>query len=211
MDEGCHRVGWAAFGQAPTLASVELRTWIAAEHDGLRDRFDRAVGANVAPRHWRERAGDGGSSIAWLVFHSAWHEDLAMQAAVRGREPILTQWRDVLGLDAATASAGLGEAEEPDVTGALDLEALLAYAASVHGGTAGWLATADLSTLADVPPTGPRIASLAGVTATDVPWLHSMWTDKPVAWFLQWEAVGHRQGHLGEMVSVRSRLGLSPF
>jgi DinB superfamily len=202
MDEGCHRVGRAPFGQAPTLASVELRTWIAAEHDGLRDRFDRAVAANVAPRHWRERAGDGGSSIAWLVFHSAWHEDLAMQAAVRGREPILTQWRDVLGLDAAAPSAGLGEAEEPEVTEALDLEALLAYADSVHDGTTGWLATADL---------GSRIASLAGVSATDVPWLHSMWTDKPVAWFLQWEAIGHRQGHLGEMVSVRSRLGLSPF
>ena len=28
---------------------------------------------------------------------------------------------------------------------------------------------------------------------------------------LQWEAIGHRINHLGEMVSVRSRLGLSPF
>jgi hypothetical protein len=62
-----------------------------------------------------------------------------------------------------------------------------------------------------VPPTGTRIAELAGVTPEAVPWLHSMWTGKPNAWFLQWEAIGHRQGHLGEMVSVRSRLGLSPF
>jgi hypothetical protein len=38
-----------------------------------------------------------------------------------------------------------------------------------------------------------------------------MWDGKPTAWFVQWEAVGHVQGHLGEMISVRSRLGLSPF
>jgi hypothetical protein len=38
-----------------------------------------------------------------------------------------------------------------------------------------------------------------------------MWKDKPVGWFAQWEAIGHRLNHLGEMVSVRSRLGLSPF
>ena len=162
-------------------------------------------------QQWRERAGAGGSSIAWLVLHTAWHEDLAIQSAVNGTEPLLTEWRAELGLAAAAPSAGLSEAESPAVTQALDLEALQAYAAAVHDSTARWLATADLDALANVPPSGERIAGLAGVTAADVPWLHSMWDGRPAAWFLQWEAIGHRQGHLGEMVSVRSRLGLSPF
>ena len=67
---------------------MDLRAWIAAEHEGLRDRFAHAVAAHVAPTHWRERAGAGGSSIAWLVLHTAWHEDLAMQSAVQGTEPL---------------------------------------------------------------------------------------------------------------------------
>ena len=55
------------------------------------------------------------------------------------------------------------------------------------------------------------MADLAGVTREAVPWLHAMWQGKPGGWFVQWEAIGHVQGHVGEMVSVRNRLGLSPF
>jgi hypothetical protein len=190
---------------------VELRSWIDAEHEGLRDRFAHAVVAHVPAARWRERAGDGGSSIAWLVLHGAWHEDLAMQTAVQGTEPLLARWRADVGLDGVAPSGGLGEAEDPAVTAAVELEALPAYAEAVHNATATWLAGADLAALADVPPAGARIAELAGVDPDAVPWLHSMWAGKPISWLLQWEAIGHRQGHLGEMVSVRSRLGLSPF
>jgi hypothetical protein len=190
---------------------VDLRAWITAEHDGLRDRFARAITPHVPPACWRERAGDGGSSIAWLVLHTAWHEDLAIAAVVRGTEPLLATWRGEIGLAAVAPAGGLGEAEDPGITAAVDVDALTAYAGAVHEATATWLNGADLDALDDVPPAGDRLADLAGVTSDAVPWLHSMWTGKPVGWFLQWEAVGHRQGHLGEMVSVRSRLGLSPF
>jgi hypothetical protein len=49
------------------------------------------------------------------------------------------------------------------------------------------------------------------VTVDAAPWLHQMWTDKPLWWFIQWETIGHRVNHLGEMISVRGRMGLSPF
>src|SRR5205823_1144933 len=109
--------------------------------------------------------------------------------------------RGRLGLDGAPPAAGLGEAEDSAVTAALDLEALPRYAAAVHTATARWLAAVDLDDLAVVPPATDRIALLAQITDGDVPWLHAMWSDKPVAWFVQWEAIGHGQGHLGEMVS----------
>jgi hypothetical protein len=205
---GCHKVSGAA---AVYAGGVDLREWIKGEHDGLADRFAHAIVANVPPDRWRERAGAGGSSIAWLRLHTAWHEDLAVQTAVRGREPLMVTWRHRLGLGSAPAAAGLGEAEDPQVTAAVDLDALDAYAAAVHEATGTWLDTLDLAELGGTPPAGRRISDLAGVSETDVPWLHAMWDGKPSAWFLQWEAVGHPQGHLGEMVSVRSRLGLSPF
>ncbi len=52
---------------------------------------------------------------------------------------------------------------------------------------------------------------MAGVSYEDAPWLHAMWADKPAAWFVRWELIGHAQGHVGEMVSVRDRLGYRPF
>jgi hypothetical protein len=189
---------------------VDLRAWIIAEHDGLRDRFASAIVAHVPPGRWREQAG-GGSSIGWLVLHGAWHEDLAIMAAVQGCEPLLDAWRGDVGLAGVEPTGGLGETEDPAITAALDLDALAAYAGAVHDATAQWLAGADLAALPDVPPAGARISGLAGVTPEAVPWLHSMWAGKPTAWFVQWEAIGHRQGHLGEMTAVRARLGLSVF
>ena len=55
------------------------------------------------------------------------------------------------------------------------------------------------------------LADLSGVRQQDVPWLYAMWTGKTVGWMVQWEAIGHVHGHVAEMISVRGRLGLSPF
>ena len=51
---------------------------------------------------------------------------------------------------------------------------------------------------------------MGGVAYDDAPWLYAMWDGKPAAWFVRWELIGHAQGHVGEMVSVRDRLGFRP-
>jgi hypothetical protein len=190
---------------------VDLRTWIADDHQGLLTRFQQAIVAPVPTDRWRERPGAGGASIGFLRFHTALHEDIAMQAVVQGRPPLRQEWADRLGLGAQPPHAGLAEAEPVQLTAALDLEALVAYAGAVHAATAEWLDAGSLDDLDDVPPASARLARLGGVAVDDAPWLHRNWNDKTVGWFLQWEAIGHVQGHLGEMISVRGRLGLSPF
>ncbi|HEX9259778.1 MAG TPA: DinB family protein, partial [Acidimicrobiales bacterium] len=192
-------------------AAMDLRAWIRAEHASVATRLDQAVVAHVPPERWKERADGGGASIAWLLFHMAWHQDLAVSVALRGEGPMLAGRRVELGLEGVEVWAGLGEAEQVEVTERLDIVALRTYAEAVHQSTQGWLAIADLAVLDDVPDSSPRITELAGVTTTAVPWLHSMWRDKPGAFFVQWEATGHPLSHLGEMISVRGRLGLSPF
>ena len=181
------------------------------DHAGLMERFDHAIAGYVPVARWRDRADGGGSSIAWLVLHTALHEDLAVSTASRGQVPHRVGWQDDLGLGGFSAHVGLGEAEDTAATAAVDLDALCAFASEVHRDVHSWLETIELTQLDDTPPAGTRIDALAGVTAAAVPWLHAMWQDKTVGWFVRWEAVGHRQGHLGEMISVRNRLGLSPF
>jgi hypothetical protein len=199
MRRGCARV-----------FPVDLRAWIMADHERAFSRFDQAITPYVPTERWKERPGRGGASIAWLLFHLSYHQDLAISAAVRGEPLVLDRHRAALGLDGAPRRDGLGESEFVEVTEVLDLDRLPAYASEVSAATAAFLATADLGRFDEVPPASERLEA-AGATQADLPWLHQMWAGKPIAWLVQWEAIGHVHGHVGEMVSVRSRLGLSPF
>jgi hypothetical protein len=189
---------------------VDLREWIADEHAAVLARFEQSVVATVPLERWTDGAGEGGSSIAFLAFHTAYHEDLAVNAVLRQRPPVLGAWREALGLGDLDPAVGLAEAEPDELTAVLELEPLGAYLRTVHESTVVHLATLDTDGLTTVVD-GPAGLTAAGVDAAAVPWLHRMWEGRPAGWFLQWEAIGHRVNHLGEMVSVRNRLGLSPF
>lgn len=189
---------------------MDLRAWICTEHAALADRFEQSVVAHVPLERWTDPAGGGGSSIAFLTFHAAYHEDLAVNAVLRRRSPVLHGWRERLGLEDGAAHVGLAEAEPVELTAALDREELVAYANAVHERTQAWLGTVDATALDAVPDAAAGL-SAAGVEQPAVPWLFGMWSGRPASWFVQWEAIGHRVNHLGEMVSVRNRLGLSPF
>jgi hypothetical protein len=190
---------------------VDLRRWIVDEHTSLWTRFTDGIVARVPSERWTEHADAGGSCLAQLTFHVSLHADVAMQCVINERPPLVDDWRHDLGLEALAPHRGLSEAEDPDVVAAVRPDALVAYAEAVHRATAQWVRGADLGRLAAVPDASPRLVRHAGVTEDAVPWLHRMWTDQPVAWFVQWECTGHVLNHLGEMVSVRNRMGLSPF
>ena len=189
---------------------MDLRQWIVDEHAAALARFEQSVVAAVPLDRWTDPAGDGGSSIAFLAFHTAYHEDLAVNAVLRQRPTVLREWRGALGIGELDPAVGLAEAEPVELTATLELEPLGAYLRTVHESTVVHLATLDTATLA-APADGPAGLEAAGVDDGAVPWLYRMWEGKPAAWFLQWEAIGHRVNHLGEMVSVRNRLGLSPL
>jgi hypothetical protein len=186
---------------------VEFRDWILGEHDSIRTRFERSIAAVVPLDRWRDPAGTGGSSIAYLLFHATYHADLAVGPVLAGEPARIDAWRERLGLEGIGASVGLGETDDPAVSSAIAVDALGGYADSVHEATTAWVERGDIDAVVD----GPAALALSGVTEHDVPWLHAMWSGEPASFFLQWEAIGHRMNHLGEMVSVRNRLGLSPF
>ncbi|RPI10857.1 MAG: hypothetical protein EHM63_02550 [Actinobacteria bacterium] len=69
----------------------------------------------------------------------------------------------------------------------------------------------DVAGLDAVPDAAKGLGEIAGVDEAAVPWLYNMWNGKAASFFVSWEDIGHGLNHLGEMVSVRNRLGLSPF
>ena len=208
LSAGRHRFDSPTRG---TLAPWSCADWIVAEHAAAWTRFEQSVAAVVPLERWTDQVGDGGSSIAWLALHTALHEDLAVNAVLRGDATVMSSQREALGLAAVPVAAGLGEAELVDVTAAVRLDRVTGYVRAVHDRTAAWLATLTADDLDRPDAGGPDGLERAGIPAADVPWLYRMWDAKPAAWFVQWEAIGHRVNHLGEMVSVRNRMGLSPF
>ena len=188
---------------------MDLQSWIAAEHASLHDRLFDNVIDRVPPERWSEQADGGGSSIAWLLLHLGRHQDLAVSTAVRDHEPLFVAHRAALGLDGADAWAGLPEHEDRGISLVVDPARLVEYLEAVFDATRqSQLGSMALDT---VPDTTERLERLAGITAADVDWLHRMWADRPVWWLVQWPVLGHGNAHIGEAISVRNRLGYSPF
>lgn len=197
--------------------AVDLRTWITTDLAGVQGRLHGGIVAHVPPDRWTIRlpgqSGTDGrsSSLAWLLFHCTYHHDLAVNTAVLGHVPLLEQHRSALGLTGAPPESGLPEREDPEISDALDVDALLAYADDVFDSTINWMERVAITAFDSIPEASWRIEHTAGVRRAVVPWLHDMWHGKPVSWFVQWEAVAHGYTHVGEMTGLRGALGHSPF
>jgi hypothetical protein len=190
---------------------VNVHTWIANDIESIRDKLSDSVLSVVPKRRWVEQVDNGGSSIAHLVLHMARHQDLAVTTAIRNHAPTFFEHQTALGLGEAPSSAGLSEREDPATTAVVALDALLEYLDSVFTATTSWLDGVGTMALDTVPETSRRLDELARLSTDEVGWLHRMWSGKPVSWLLQWPVIGHGHAHVGEAISVRNRMGLSPF
>lgn len=190
---------------------MDLLTYLRADLASVRSKLSSSVIEIVPAANWAEQVDGGGSSIAHIVLHLARHQDLAVQTAILDRPPLFTEHRGALGLGRAADTAALSEREDPTITAGLDHAALLTYVDEVFDATARWLDRVGGMAMDTVPSTSRRLRVEAGLSVDEVPWLHRMWADKAVWWLAQWPVIGHGHGHVAEAISVRNRLGLSPF
>lgn len=190
---------------------MDLHDWMVADLAAVRSKlFETVVRLIPAPR-WHEQADGGGTTIAGLLLHVARHQDLAVNTVIRNHTPLFADHAAALGLADAAPGVALPEKEDLAVTSQVPDQALLEYVTAVFDGTQQWLA--DLGTLAlDIEPhTDYRLTNKAGLTEAEFPWLYSMWAGKALWWFVQWPVIGHAHAHVGEAISIRNRMGLSPF
>ncbi len=190
---------------------MDLQQFLLDAHADLRARLFGSVVDHVPADRWHQQADGGGSSLTWLLLHTARHHDLALTTAIRNKPPLFIAHRDALGLAAADAAAGLPEREDPAVSAAVAADPLLDYVNDVFNSSRRWLQRLSEMAMVTVPDSGNRLTRLALLDPADVPWLYSMWNGRAVEWFVQWPVLGHGQSHVGEAISVRNRLGLSPF
>jgi hypothetical protein len=204
MRRGCHAV-------TGYVAQMDVITWIRDDLVALQARLDQGVIRHVPADRWRHQVDGGGSTLHHLLLHLTRHHDLAVQTAITDRPPLFLEHQHALGLQHLPVTVGLAEAEDRDATAIIDHDALLAYAEATVANTLAWVGHTGSLALDTVPPTSHRLTTLAHVDVDRFDWLHRMWADRPVAWLVQWPVIGHGNAHIGEMVSIRNRMGLSPF
>lgn len=189
---------------------VDLRDWIIGDLRSLRAKLDGGVLSLIPPDLRRRRADGGGIAAVYVLWHLARHHDVAVNGVLRGgRGAVVDGWTGRLGID-EDLWRGLAENEDAELVDVLDPAAVGAYALAVFDSTAAWLDDSGLPPMNDRPDTAAALQAI-GTPEDRFGWLYSMWDGKPASWFLQWSAIGHGFNHLGELVSIRNRLGLSPF
>lgn len=190
---------------------MDLRIWLLDAHADLRGRLFGSVVNHVPIDRWHEQADGGGSSLTWLLLHLARHHDLALHTAIRDHAPRFTEHAEALGLAGAGAAAGLPEREDRAVAAAVAPDPLLDYVNDVFTTSERWMQRVSAMAMDSVPDVARRLERRAGLDPVELRWLFDMWSGKTVQWFVQWPVLGHGQAHVGEAISIRNRMGFSPF
>jgi len=190
---------------------MDLHRWMTTDLEAVRTKLVASVVEMVPTDRWHEQADGGGSSLAHLLLHLARHHDLAVNTVIRADAPLFLEHRHRLGLSGCSTGVGLAEREDNAATALIEPEPLLEYVRDVFAATAVWLDPLGTMVLDSMPNSGHRLTKHAELDADELPWLYSMWLDRPVWWLLQWPVLGHGNAHVGEAIGVRNRLGFSPF
>ena len=189
---------------------MDLRTWIIGDLDSLNNRLANTIFSVIPASRLSERVDDGGVVATYVAWHTARHHDLAVNGVLRGTDEVIVDWAPRIGIDGDTWR-GLAENEDQDLIPRLDPEAVAQYLLAVIANTRSWVSDgAGLAVLETIPDSAAALQRIG--TPTDrFDWLYGMWEGKPASFFLSWEAIGHGYSHLGELTSIRNRMGLSPF
>lgn len=190
---------------------MDLRSWVSGDLASLRRRLDGGVLTVIPHARRAERVDGGGIAPTYVLWHLTRHHDVAVNRVLRGRAEVVEGWAGRLGIT-TDLWRGLAEGEDGELVDRLDPEALDGYALAVLDATAAWVAeVGDLGAALDVAPDTTAALQALGAPEDRFDWLYRMWSGQPGSFFLGWEAIGHGYNHLGELTSIRNRMGLSPF
>jgi hypothetical protein len=151
----------------------------------------------------------GHTSIAWLLWHMARCEDVAVNLVLR-RVPEVCErggWPQLLGVDARDIGTGMSNAEVDEFDSRVNLGALNDYRDAVGAETRNWLAEMDLQMLSESYLDAGQCALAAGALGPRAEWVVELWDGRTCEWFLSWLAIGHNYWHIAEISHIRRLMG----
>jgi len=186
---------------------MDLSQWLVAELDDTTARLRGQV-LDLVPRERQLERMPGGNSISWAVFHVARHAALALRVA-GFLEPGPDERLASFDPRAVAGGAGLQEVEQPWAA-EFDPVAVDGFASSVLGDVRRYLGGLSPAALDERPDVESGLEA-CGIEPEEFGWLYGMWGGQPLGFLVRWPLIGHVTNHVGEMISTRNQLGLSPF
>ena len=175
-------------------------------HTGLVD----GLFGSLSEAQLRARPHPGVNTIAWLLWHSARIEDVALNRFLTDRPQVLEEWIGRLAMPRRDVGTGMTDAQVGDLSARIDLQALRGYLGAVTARTlaaVGMLRGSDL----EAPVPGDRVKSVVlaeGVVAPGAEWLTEFWAaGRSRAWTLAQTALLHPYGHYYEARVAAGLLG----
>ena len=150
----------------------------------------------------------GLNSVAWLLWHVARVEDVAVNRFVADRPQVLLaeDWNERLGIERRDVGVGMVAAEVDDLSGRIHLTGLRGYWDAVARGTKdviSELSSVDLEATVD-PARVNAVIRDEGALVPSGAWVEDFWGGGwSRGWFLLQTALLHPYGHLYDCMAVR--------
>jgi len=149
----------------------------------------------------RGRPHPGVNTVAWLLWHSARIEDVALNRFLTDRPQVFEEWLGRLAVPRRDVGTGMSDAEVDELSARIDLHALRGYWDAVTARTLAAVETLRGSDL-EAQVAGGRVRSVVlseGVVAPGAEWLTEFWAEgRSRAWVLAQTALLHPYGHYYE-------------
>jgi hypothetical protein len=159
----------------------------------------------------RRRPQPGTNSLAWLLWHMARGEDMAVNVLVAGRPQVIEGdgWLERLGLARVDIGTGMNDDEVEAFTASVDVDAIRSYRTAVGARTREVVTALPPERFAaPVDAALLRRAFAEGAIAPEGGWLRGFLQGKTNEFVLCHAALRHNFMHIGEAMCVRSLLGV---
>ena len=167
--------------------------------------------SDLTEREFRLRPTADHNSVAWLIWHMARCEDVAINTVLRGSHEILDRdhWLAQMGIPSRHIGTGAPMTEVDEISRSINLNTLRAYRAAVGQETRVWVSDLDFSNLNKlISVAEARRATDKGDLGENAAWVEEHWSGQ--GWtrssFLFWLAIEHNWFHIGEIWGIRNLL-----
>ena len=152
---------------------------------------------------------NGWNSMAWLLWHMARTEDVAINVVVADRPQVFDsgRWESRLRIERRDICTGMTDEEVESLSAAIDIPALREYRMAVGRRTQEVARALPVAEWNRVP--GEEVLQQAidqGAFVEEALWVGKLWEGKSKAWFFYWVAVGHNAMHLGQAGWVKEMI-----
>lgn len=182
------------------------------EYDSINSIVDNFILPGLTDAQLRQSPGPGQNSLAWLLWHVARNEDVAITVLAREQPQLLRRgdWLPRLNLTRRDAGTAMTAEECAVLNAQVDLGGLQAYRAAVAARTRAVVSALAPDQLAEMVNEAHLQATFAdGVIGSErARWLEQFFANHTQAWwlgFINWHGAEHL---LGEAFYIRSQNGI---